>query len=328
MNFEFTTREFEFLLGKVSGTGRNIRPNAESLTGLESLDLVARMGAHLEDMKKMDLEPIPAPPADPRDSRIADLERQLAEQSERANKADRDGVYWYRRAEFAETALEEFVTHEKSWSEAITGAQLSAPLPSAPDEDEPGYWKHELRALESAMAGANVVLAERRKQADDFRNFNFEDYIRDRRQKKIFDWAMRTFGDTEPLTGHPTERAFRFLEEALELWQAAVNSQVMVDTNGAVSFQCEREEQVSVAYCHRAMFPYMQRFWKLFTRVMMNQPGRIHQEIGGTMVTLLAYGQAVDVSVAACEKAEFERVLTIPKEENEARHQKKVDAGF
>lgn len=282
MAIVMSAEELTFLLGEAGQGGPNysrIRPKSGGLTAEQSTALLARLKAQLDN------------PQDPQSHA----------------EAIRQGVYWYRRAEFAETALEEFVSHEDSWRMGLETASRYTR-----DDAGTGYWSHELKALESALLGAKTVLAERRKEADDFRNQNFEDYIRDRRQKKILAWNVRTFSDIEPETASPIERAFRFLEESVELWQAVIYFTLSVET----TWPTETEKK------------HLARFDKLVLRVLENEPGKAAQELGGVAVTALALAEVLGLSFSTCEKTEFERVLSVPKKVFEARHTAKMDIGI
>lgn len=111
-------------------------------------------------------------------------------------EAEKRVGYWYRRCEFAETALEELKDAANRWGD--------------PNFDE---------QFKSAIDTAEATLAERRK--GDLPNY--EDVIRDRRQTKMLAWCMRAFrGVDDARLAHPRERARRFFEEATELFQAVM----------------------------------------------------------------------------------------------------------
>lgn len=94
-------------------------------------------------------------------------------------------------------------------------------------------------------------------------------------QDNAWDWFKECFPD--PKWENKKERVFRFAEEAVELMQAA---------------EMTREEvQKIVAY------------------VYGRPPGRLHSEIGGTMLTLAVFCSVVERSLMACAEIELARVM-------------------
>lgn len=92
-------------------------------------------------------------------------------------------------------------------------------------------------------------------------------------QRRVADWLAACFGhgrDAEPL-----ERAYRLLEEALELAQAC---------------GCEERD------AHR-----------LAEYVFARPPGGVQEEVGGVMVTVAALCAAVGVDMAAAAEVELDR---------------------
>lgn len=119
-------------------------------------------------------------------------------------------------------------------------------------------------------------------------------YNRDARQADVHAWCARAFG-----VEHATnleQRAVRFLEEALELFQAAGGSEAMA--------------------------------MRLMFRVFRNPSGELAQELGGAGVTLLALASAARLSADAEERRETERVLAIPDEVWAQRHAAKRAEGL
>jgi hypothetical protein len=116
---------------------------------------------------------------------------------------------------------------------------------------------------------------------------------RDNRQRAVLQWVSDTFGQPS-LT--PMERAFRVLEEAVELAQAEGMA---------------RERAIDIV-----------------EYVFRKPPGTHSQEAGGLGVTLLAYCEARDLSADAEEAREFDRVMAIDPAEFRERHNRKAEAGI
>lgn len=120
---------------------------------------------------------------------------------------------------------------------------------------------------------------------------------RNERQLRMFDWAQIVFASTQGGdAGFRAARARRFLEEAVELAQAI----------GVTA------EEVT------AIRDY----------VFGRSAGEPRQEIGGTMLTLNCLAQAVGVSVAEAEHAEWARVLAKPVTHFQQRDREKQHAGI
>lgn len=117
---------------------------------------------------------------------------------------------------------------------------------------------------------------------------------RSERQQLVTEWCRRAFGEESQTSRH--KRVLRFLEEALELFQAE---------GGEI-------EQAR----------------ELLERVYSRPPGDPHQEVGGVSVTLLSYCSAAALSADQCEIDEIERVLARPIMEARSRYDAKTEAGF
>jgi hypothetical protein len=113
------------------------------------------------------------------------------------------------------------------------------------------------------------------------------------RQDQVFAWGRETFGD---LSMCVWERARRFLEEAIELAQAAG-----VSPNEAAA---------------------------VMDRAYRRPPGLIHTELGQAGLTLEMFAASVGMNAEEKTAAEFERVLSIPADEWRARLAKKVAEGI
>lgn len=114
------------------------------------------------------------------------------------------------------------------------------------------------------------------------------------RQHLVHQWCEETFGWSHAY--NKRTRALRFLEEAIELYQA-MDGDIPTAKN-------------------------------LLEYVFRNKPGDIRQEMGGVGITLLALGQMMGISADNAEADEFVRVQAKSKEHFQARNQVKVDAGF
>jgi hypothetical protein len=117
---------------------------------------------------------------------------------------------------------------------------------------------------------------------------------RDDRQRRVAEWCAAAFG-AEHQSSVP-QRGLRFLEEAIEAYQALSGS----------------PEQAH----------------KLIDYIFAKEPGELSQELGGVGVTLLALAEAAGISADAAEQREFGRVLSKPLSHFHARNQAKNDAGF
>lgn len=117
---------------------------------------------------------------------------------------------------------------------------------------------------------------------------------RNQRQRQVYDWARTTFGEKH--ASSQQQRAIRFLEEAIELYQAC---------NGTIDT------------AH-----------KLIDYVFENPSGEVLQELGGVGVTLLALAEASGISADVAEDKEVQRVLALPQDHFRKRNKVKNDAGF
>lgn len=119
-------------------------------------------------------------------------------------------------------------------------------------------------------------------------------FERDILQSEVSAWVSETFGQDQA-SSIPV-RALRFMEEAIELFQA-----------------CGMPES---------------KVHELATFIYAKPPGDFTQELGGTGTTLLALAAAAQVSASKAEWEEFQRVLSIDPAHFRARNQSKLDAGF
>lgn len=116
--------------------------------------------------------------------------------------------------------------------------------------------------------------------------------IRVTRQRVVYDWIRRVFGDQN---AGRQERAMRLFEEATELAQVE-------------SIQAD-------ALCRLVRYVY-------------DKPrGQAKQEVGGVGVTLLAYCEAALINADEQEAIELERVLELDDEHFVKRHNAKAAAG-
>lgn len=107
-------------------------------------------------------------------------------------------------------------------------------------------------------------------------------------------WGVSAFGgDHVHSVG---QRAIRFLEEAIELYQACGGDVLMAH--------------------------------KLLDFVFNRPPGKIENELGGVGVTTLVLAAAAGLSADECERKEVARVLSKDPEEFAKRNREKNEAGF
>lgn len=109
----------------------------------------------------------------------------------------------------------------------------------------------------------------------------------------IFDWGVRCFGDEH--MRNPRIRALRLVEEAIELCQAVGVDQAMV------------AKQVSEVYAR----PHGDKF----------------QELGGVMVTTIAFAMCVGLNPDTVLEAEVRRCLSKTPEEFAKRNKAKMQIG-
>lgn len=125
-------------------------------------------------------------------------------------------------------------------------------------------------------------------------NDGIADLSRNERQRVVTDWCLRAFGAESQRDRR--KRVLRFLEEAIELYQA---------------------EDGDLAQAK-----------DLLERVFSRPSGVPRQEVGGVSVTLLSYCTAAALSADECEIEEIERVLERPIGEARQRYMAKTEAGF
>lgn len=118
--------------------------------------------------------------------------------------------------------------------------------------------------------------------------------VRDERQRAVFAWALETFGENR--IRDTKERAFRLLEEVIELVQA---------------------EDVP-----------MERVLELVGYIYSRKKGTVAEELGNVGVTLLVYAEAAEQSADAREAAEVARVTSIDKDTWAKRYRRKVVDGM
>lgn len=127
----------------------------------------------------------------------------------------------------------------------------------------------------------------------------------DARQDEHFAWAKRVFGDLPGVdVMSPRVRALRFLEEAIELYQAVTIA------DGMTPDAAETKAAGLLDY--------------VFARPV-GEPG---QEVGGTMITLMSLCSRLGLSVDACERDEAARVNAIDVDKLRDKQMQKVRAGM
>lgn len=117
---------------------------------------------------------------------------------------------------------------------------------------------------------------------------------RNRRQRDAVEWAVKSFGFAH--TNSVPQRAVRFLEEAIELYQAAGGDLDMAH--------------------------------KLLDFVFGRPVGDIGQELGGVGLTTLLLAAAAHRNADDEELREIQRVLSKPTAEFTERNRLKNEAGF
>lgn len=164
-----------------------------------------------------------------------------------------------------------------------------------------GRWERGFRNIVSALGMARldftidgiVELIRKLVRAND----DIESVIRDDRQTAMLKWALDAFGGIENFDPCSVqERASRFLEEAIELCQAA---------------GVTRQETNTVA-----------------DYVYSRPAGDAFQEVGASMVTLNCLAETLQVSVHSAEIAEWQRVQAKNKSHFEQRQRDKLAAGL
>lgn len=120
------------------------------------------------------------------------------------------------------------------------------------------------------------------------------EYDRSARQAQVVAWVTAAFGEVQATDVR--QRAVRFLEEAIELYQAAGAPKEMAHD--------------------------------LLDFVFSRPRGEVGQELGGVGVTVLALAAAAGVDADDVERAEIARVLSSPVNHWSARNAVKNAAGF
>lgn len=114
------------------------------------------------------------------------------------------------------------------------------------------------------------------------------------RQRDVFEWCGRTFGSESQRDRK--KRALRFLEEAIELYQAE---------------GCSLEQGQA-----------------LMAHVLARPADQPQQEVGGVSVTLLSYCEAAGLSAHECEAVEIARIFNRSAEKARQGDRRKTGAGF
>ncbi len=117
---------------------------------------------------------------------------------------------------------------------------------------------------------------------------------RDYRQRSAATWAAISFGASNATSA--SQRALKFLEEAVELYQAAGGD---------------------LATGHR-----------LLDFVFGRPVGEIEQELGGAGLTLLLLANAAGLSADDAERLELDRVLSKSASDFAKKDREKLDAGI
>jgi hypothetical protein len=130
--------------------------------------------------------------------------------------------------------------------------------------------------------------------------------VRTVRQNQVQGWVIAAFG-REHATCIP-QRATRFLEEAVELFQACIFDEMS---------RGEDIEHASRQMAH-----------KLVDYVFGRPPGTIAQEVGGVGLTLLSLCEAAGIDADGAEATELARVLSKPLDHFHKRNEEKNAAGF
>lgn len=119
-------------------------------------------------------------------------------------------------------------------------------------------------------------------------------YDRDHRQHEVFDWVTSAFGPDH--ANSLPARATRFLEEAIELFQAA-------------------DGDLEMAH-------------QLLDFVFSRPVGELSKEIGAVGLTLLSVAATAGVSATEEEEREINRVTSIDPQKFAERNREKNEAGF
>lgn len=117
---------------------------------------------------------------------------------------------------------------------------------------------------------------------------------RDTRQNQLYRWGAVAFGEAH--VSSKQKRAVRFLEEAIELYQA-----------------CGASPEIA---------------HKLIDYIFSQPVGELQSEFGGVGVTTLMLAETCSLSAEECEIAETRRVLSKDVKHFTERSREKNDAGF
>lgn len=134
-----------------------------------------------------------------------------------------------------------------------------------------------------------------------------ETLSRNLRQTEVLDWAIEIF--SYDVAGSPHQRAVRFLEEAVELFQAVYEVHKYDKNHSTVG----RLDWFSVLRRRFWMWRYDRKMRRkaidIVNYVMSRDPGKTGQEIGGVMITLMGVAEIEGKSVASEEMREFRRIM-------------------
>jgi putative ubiquitin-RnfH superfamily antitoxin RatB of RatAB toxin-antitoxin module len=122
------------------------------------------------------------------------------------------------------------------------------------------------------------------------------------RQMAVYEWVQLAFGPEH--ANSLSQRSVRFLEEAIELYQAC---------------NCRGEMDPGVA---------LQMAHKLLDYIFAKPVGVLHKEIGAVGLTLLSVAAAAEYNAEAEERMEVERVMAIDPAKMAERNRAKNEAGF
>src|SRR5207344_1889032 len=122
------------------------------------------------------------------------------------------------------------------------------------------------------------------------------------RQMAVYEWVQLAFGPEH--ANSVSQRSVRFLEEAIELYQAAnANAEMGRDTARNMAH-------------------------KLIDYIFDRPAGILHREIGQVGLTLLSVAAAAEYNAEAEERLEVERVMAIDPAIMAERNREKNEAGF
>lgn len=219
-------------------------------------------------------------------AQIAEYEEALRLGDAGHREAKQQHMAWYQRAETLQAAIAPVVD--------LYIAEVSRRARCSARQERPGPWDVpvQMYSLMGDLSDTVAILGA-------LPIPTYESFTRDRRQKLILAWAERTFHDSG--RADPLERACRFIEEALELFDAVYH-------------------QAGGNWEHMdTVLP------KIIARVRNRPPGDVFQEFGQVGVTVNCLAELLGVSFATAEIREFERVQLIPRDVFLARHATKGD---